>query len=162
LDFIEQKWNEFEPEEAFNYSFVDQRLERFYEPENRLLTAITVFSIISIVLTALGLFGMVTFVIERKTKEIGIRKVLGASVSHINYIIFREFFKLQLIALVVSIPLVILAGQDWLSQFAYRVNLGAAPVLVAVILTLAVIALTVGLQSLRAANQNPVKSLRDE
>ena len=162
LSFIENKWNEFEPEEAFVYSFVDQRLDRFYESEIRLLKAITVFSIISIVLTALGLFGMVTFVIERKTKEIGIRKVLGASLAHINLIVFSEFFKLLLIALVVSTPLVIMAGQDWLSQFAYKVNIGAAPILVAIVLTLAVVMLTVGLQSLKAANQNPVKSLRDE
>lgn len=162
LNFIESKWNEFEPEESFTYSFVDQRLDRFYESEIRLLKAITVFSIVSIVLTALGLFGMVTFVIERKTKEIGIRKVLGASLTHINLIVFSEFFRLLIIALVVSTPLVIMAGQDWLSQFAYRVNIGAVPVVIAIVLTLTVILLTVGIQSLKAANQNPIKSLRDE
>ncbi|WP_348655469.1 ABC transporter permease [uncultured Roseivirga sp.] len=162
LSFLETKWNEFEPEEAFTYSFVDQKFERFYESEMRLLKAITVFSIISIALTALGLFGMVTFVIERKTKEIGIRKVLGASVLQINSIIFREFLLLLIIAAAVASPLIIWAGQDWLSQFAYRIDFGIAPIFLAVLLTLVVISLTVGLQSIKAAQQDPVKSLRNE
>ncbi|MCE7991090.1 MAG: FtsX-like permease family protein [Roseivirga sp.] len=162
LAFIETKWDEFESETPFRYSFIDQKFERFYEEEARVQKAITFFSLISIVLTSLGLFGMTTFVIERKVKEIGIRKVLGASLGSINLLIFREFIVALVIAIAISSPLAFYMGNEWLSRFAYRIDINAVPFLVASLLTIVIIASTVSLLSFRAARANPVEALRNE
>lgn len=162
LEFIESKWNEFEPETAFRYSFVDQRFARFYENESRMQKAVTFFSTVSIILTALGLFGMTTFVIERKVKEIGIRKVLGASLSSINLLIFKEFLWVYVMAILVATPLAFYLGGQWLERFAYRIDINAAPFAIAAGLTLLVIASTVSVLSLRAAGSSPVNALKDE
>ncbi len=162
LDFIESTWSKFEPNTAFNYSFIDQRFGQFYESEMRLLKATTFFAIVSIFLTALGLFGMTTFVIERKLKEIGIRKVLGASLSNINFLIFREFGIILLLAFVMAAPLAFYAGSEWLSEFAYRINLTAIPFITALALSMITIGLTVGFQSFKAARTNPAQILKDE
>ncbi len=162
LSFIESKWNEFESETPFRYSFIDQKFALFYEEESRLQTAITFFSLISIVLTALGLFGMTTFVIERKVKEIGIRKVLGASIGSINLLVLKEFILALVIAIAIASPLAYYMGSEWLSRFAYRIDINAVPFLVASVLTVAIIASTVSLLSVRAARANPVDALRNE
>ncbi len=162
LSFIEGKWNEFEPEVPFRYRFVDQHFAEFYEEESRTQTAITFFSLVSIVLTALGLFGMTTFVIERKVKEIGIRKVLGASIGNINLLIFKEFLVALIIAIAIATPLAFYMGNEWLNRFAYRIDINAAPFLVASLLTIVIIASTVSLLSFRAAQANPVDALRNE
>ncbi|GAB5525096.1 MAG: ABC transporter permease [Roseivirga sp.] len=162
LSFIENKWNEFESETPFRYSFIDQKFARFYEEESRLQSAITFFSLVSIVLTALGLFGMTTFVIERKVKEIGIRKVLGASISSINLLVLKEFIVALVIAIAIASPLAYYMGSEWLSRFAYRIDINAVPFLVASVLTVAIIAATVSLLSVRAARANPVDALRNE
>ncbi len=162
LSFIENKWNEFESEQPFRYSFIDQKFARFYEEESRTQTAITFFSLVSIVLTALGLFGMTTFVIERKVKEIGIRKVLGASIGNINLLIFREFLVALIVAIAIASPLAFYMGNEWLNRFAYRIDINAAPFLVASLLTIVIIASTVSLLSFRAAQANPVDALRNE
>jgi putative ABC transport system permease protein len=162
LSFIEDKWNEFEPESAFQYSFIDQKFARFYEEEERMQQAITFFSLVSIVLTTLGLFGMTTFVIERKVKEIGIRKVLGASVQSINLLIFKEFVTALVIAILIACPVAFYMGSEWLNRFAYRIDIGALPFLLASLLTLAIIVATVSFLSVRAARANPVEALRTE
>ena len=162
LAFIEEKWSEFEPETALSYRFVDQRFARFYEEEVRMQKAITFFAMVSIVLTALGLFGMTTFVIERKVKEIGIRKVLGASVSSINLMIYKEFGLVFLLSLLIAIPSAYYLGNGWLDKFAYRIDISAIPFVVASILTMLVVMGTVSLLSIRAANANPVTALRNE
>lgn len=162
LAFIESKWNEFESETPFRYSFIDQKFARFYEEEARVQKAITFFSLISIVLTSLGLFGMTTFVIERKVKEIGIRKVLGASLGSINLLIFREFIVALAIAIAIASPLAFYMGNEWLSRFAYRIDINAVPFLVASLLTMVIITSTVSLLSFRAARANPVDALRNE
>lgn len=162
LSFLEEKWTEFEPDQPFTYSFIDDSFALFYENETRLLKATSFFSVISIVLTALGLFGMVTFVIERKVKEIGIRKVLGASSSNISYIILKEFLVVLGMACIVAMPLALVAGRQWLTDFAYRINIGAVPFVMALGLSLLVVLLTVSLQAIKAANSNPVKALKSE
>lgn len=162
LSFIEGKWNEFESEAPFRYSFIDQKFARFYEEESRMQTAITFFSLVSIMLTALGLFGMTTFVIERKVKEIGIRKVLGASIGSINLLVLKEFIVALVIAIAIASPLAYYMGSEWLSRFAYRIDINAVPFLVASVLTVAIIASTVSLLSVRAARANPVDALRNE
>jgi putative ABC transport system permease protein len=162
LAFIEAKWNSFEPERPFNYSFIDQKFARFYDEEKRTQTSITFFSLVSVVLTALGLFGMTTFIIERKVKEIGIRKVLGASLKSINFLIFREFMMSLVIAMAIATPLAFYMGNNWLDRFAYRIDVNAMPFLVAGLLTVMVIASTVSLLSLKASRANPVEALRNE
>lgn len=162
LDFIESKWNEFEPEASFDYSFIDQEFARFYENETRMQQAITFFSAVSIVLTALGLLGMCTFVIERKLKEIGLRKILGASVSSINMLVFREFLWVFLLALLIACPIAVYLGGDWLNRFAYRISINAIPFVLAGALTLSIIAATVILLTRKAAVANPMQALRNE
>ncbi len=162
LSFLESKWAEFEPDQPFTYSFVNDDFARFYANENRLLKAISFFSIISIVLTALGLFGMVTFVIERKLKEIGIRKVLGASGTNINFIILKEFLVVLAVAACISIPLALGAGKEWLSNFAYTTNIGVMPFVVALVISLVIVLITVGLQAIKAAKANPINALKSE
>tara|TARA_R110000850_G_scaffold124836_3_gene243000 strand:- start:998 stop:1513 length:516 start_codon:yes stop_codon:yes gene_type:complete len=162
LSFLESKWAEFEPDQPFTYSFVNDDFARFYANENRLLKAISFFSIISIVLTALGLFGMVTFVIERKLKEIGIRKVLGASGTNINFIILKEFLVVLAIAACISIPLALGAGKEWLSNFAYTTSIGVMPFVVALVISLVIVLITVGLQAIKAAKANPINALKSE
>lgn len=162
LAFIEEKWNEFEPQSAFQYSFIDQKFARFYEEEEKMQQAITFFSLISIVLTTLGLFGMTTFVIERKVKEIGIRKVLGASIQSINLLIFREFVTALVIAIMIACPVAFYIGGKWLNRFAYRIDIGALPFLLASVLTFIIIVATVSFLSVRAARANPVEALRTD
>jgi putative ABC transport system permease protein len=162
LAFLAAKWAEFEPDQPFSYEFVDDSFARFYENETRLLKATSFFSVVSIVLTALGLFGMVTFVIERKVKEIGIRKVLGASSSNISYIILKEFLLVLGIAAIVAVPLVLGAGREWLADFAYRIDIGLVPFALALALSLIVVLLTVSLQAVKAAHSNPVDALKSE
>ena len=162
LEFIESKWNEFERDVAFSYQFVDQQFARFYEDESRMQSAITFFSLVSIVLTALGLFGMTTFVIERKVKEIGIRKVLGASLPQINFLIFKEFGMLLVLAVTVATPIALFLGREWLNRFAYRMDIGVVPFATAAVVTGVIITVTVSLLSFRAAKANPVEALRNE
>ena len=162
LSYIESKWNEFEPEQAFTYSFIDQRFARFYQNEVRLFKATSFFSMVSIFLTILGLLGMTTFVIERKVKEIGVRKVLGASLSNIQALILKEFVLILALAAVIATPLAYWASGKWLARFAYRVELTAIPFTLAALVTLVVIVTIVGLLAYRAAVANPVDALRNE
>lgn len=162
LSFIEAKWGEFEPEVAWSYSFIDQLFARFYENEARMLKATLFFSLVSIFLTVLGLFGMATFVIERKVKEIGVRKVLGAKLLHIQSLILKEFIAVLGIAVLIAAPLAYLVSGEWLDRFAYRIDLTAVPFALAASITLVIIVSTVGILSYRAANANPVDSLRSE
>lgn len=162
LDFIESKWNEFEPEAAFDYSFIDQEFARFYENETQMQKAVTFFSLVSIILTSLGLLGMCTFVIERKLKEIGVRKILGATVGSINLLVFREFLLVFVLALLVACPLAVYLGGNWLNRFAYRIDINALPFLLAGLLTLTIIAATVTILTRRAATNNPMDALRNE
>ncbi len=162
LAFIEAKWNEFEPDAAFEYSFISQEFASFYANEVRMQQAITFFSIVSIVLTSLGLLGMCTFVIERKLKEIGLRKILGASVRSINLLVFKEFLWVFVVALLLASPAAVYLGADWLDQFAYRISINAMPIIMAGGLTLTIITSMVILLTRRAAVANPMQALRNE
>ncbi len=162
LEFIENKWNEFEPEAAWDYDFIDELFARFYENETRMLKATTFFSLVSIFLTALGLFGMATFVIERKVKEIGVRKVLGATLKNIQALILKEFLLLLGLSFLIVTPIAYFVGNEWLDKFAFRIDVTAMPFVLAAVLTLFIIISTVGILSYRAANSNPVDALRNE
>lgn len=162
LDFIEDKWNAFEPEKSFSYQFVDQQFERFYAEEQRMLQSISFFSLVSIVLTLLGLFAMTVFSISQKMKEIGIRKVLGAQMNHVFALIYKEFLLILLIAIVIATPLVYYLGSSWLDRFAYRIDMSVWPVLISSLITLLAISTIITTLAYRAAISNPLDSLRAE
>lgn len=162
LGFIESKWNEFEPESPFEYEFVDEQFALFYDDEKRMLRAITFFSTISVILTILGLFAMTVFSIEQKTKEIGIRKVLGASVTHVFSLIYKDFLVMLILAITIAAPVMYYLGSTWLDRFAYRVDLTILPILLASSLTFLIISLIVSSLVRKAAIANPADILRSE
>jgi putative ABC transport system permease protein len=159
---IETDWKKVNPNTPFVYSFLDQDFERSYQRDQRDSRIVIYFTGIAIFIACLGLFGLAVFSAERRTREIGIRKVLGASVTEVTMLLSKDFIRLVLIAIVIGSPLAWWAMNKWLEAFAYRIHLqwwmfgisGAIAVLIAV--------LTVSFQAIRAGNANPVHSLRSE
>lgn len=159
---IEQKWATFEPGQPFAYRFFDESFDSLHASESRTATIIKWFTVIAIVITALGLFGLSTYTAERRTREIGIRKVLGASVSSLVGLLSRDFLRLVIIGFVVAIPLAWLVTRQWLSNYAYHINVSWQYFALAGIIAILIAFLTVSYQSLRAALVNPVESLKNE
>ncbi|HEV7347729.1 ABC transporter permease [Telluribacter sp.] len=159
---LEQTWKEVAPGEPFNFTFLDDNLQRQYEAEARLSRIVTVASLISILIACLGLFGLATLAVARRTKEIGIRKVLGASVSGIVGLLSKDFLLLVLIGIVIASPPAWYALEKWLQDFAYRIDVQWWVFMLAGVLAVLVAFVTVSLQSLRAALMDPVRSLKTE
>ena len=157
---IERMWKEFAPERPIHYEFLDDNLKTGYSDEQRSSKMFTIFSGLAIIIACVGLFGLSAFTASQRTKEIGIRKVLGASVSGVVMLLTREFTKLVLIAFLVAVPLSWWMMNQWLSTFAYRIGLGAGPFLMAGLIALAIAWLTISYQSIKAAVVNPVSSLK--
>jgi putative ABC transport system permease protein len=162
LNFIEEKWKEFTLDTDFNYSFLDDRFINLYENEQQTLRLFLSFSIISIFVACVGLFGLVSFTAGQKTKEIGIRKVLGASVSEILFLISKEFLKWVLIANLIAWPIAYYFMSSWLENFAYRIDLTIWAFILSGIIAFIIAILTVSSQTVKAATANPVKSIRYE
>jgi len=162
LSGIEKSWHSFTGERPFEYSFLDDDLAAQYAAEQKTRQISAIFSGIAILIGCLGLFGLAAFTAEQRTKEIGVRKVLGASTSHIMSLLIREFTKLVAIAFIVGTPLAYLAMQRWLKNFAYSVNLSINPFILSGLLALGIALLTVSFQAVKAALQNPLESLRYE
>lgn len=162
LPQIKQQWERFEARFPFEYYFVDEFFAREYVAEKQMLRVISLFSVIAIVIACLGLYGLSAFAIARKRKEIGIRKVLGASVVGIVGLLSGRFLKLVAISLLIATPLVWYMAQAWLQNFAYHINLSWWMFLGAGGLMAFIVLLTVGGQSWRAANSNPIHALRTE
>jgi len=162
LAFIEEKWTEIFPGEEFNYSFLDRKIALLYESEGRMRDIFLIFSALSIFVACLGLFGLAAFTAEERTKEIGVRKVLGASSANILLLLSREFAKWVIAANLIAWPVAYYAMDRWMQNFAYRTNLGIWPFLLSAVLALAIALLTVGFQSVKAARADPVDSLRYE
>jgi putative ABC transport system permease protein len=159
---ISKAWSELNPNEPFEYSFLDQDFAKNYIAENRLSSIVSYFTIIAILISCLGLFGLATFSAEQRTKEIGIRKVLGASVSSIVGLLSKEFLMLVGISVLVASPLAWYVMNQWLLDFAYRISIGWWMFLSAAVLSLIIAFVTISFQAIRAANSNPVKNLRTE
>ena len=159
---VEGVWKDIYPEAPFDYEFLDESMEQFYESYTRTFTLIQAFSGIAILIGCLGLYGLVTFMAEQKTKEIGVRKVLGATVFNIINLFSREFVKLVVIAFILAAPLAYYVMNGWLQNFEYKINLGIQVFVSGILATLVITLLTVGYRSLRAALANPVDSLRNE
>ena len=162
LKSIEAAWNKLNPNEQFDYSFLDADFQKNYSAENRLASIVSYFTIIAILISCLGLFGLAAFSAEQRTKEIGVRKVLGASVSNIITLLSKDFLKLVAISIVIASPVAWYVMNEWLKDFHYRVNISWMVFAITTITALAIALLTIGFQAMRAALSNPVKSLRTE
>ena len=162
LEQLEKSWDEVFPGYPLKYRFLDQDFARQYEEENRLAQLLSIFAVIVIIVSVIGLLGLISFITLSKTKEVGIRKVLGADTSHIIYVLSRQFIVLVLLGNVLSMPLIWLYGNDWLNNFAYRTDLNPWLFLSATLVTAMIAFGAVGLHTWRTARMNPVISLRYE
>jgi putative ABC transport system permease protein len=162
ISFVEKRWKQFSARYPMEYVFLDDNFNRNYVAEEKMLTVFTYFSGLTILIACLGLFGLATFTTGQRTKEIGIRKVLGASVGSIILLLSRDFLRLVIVAFVLAVPLAWYAMDKWLQDFAYRIGIGWWVFALAGGLALLVALLTVSYQSVKAGLTNPVKSLRTE
>jgi ABC-type antimicrobial peptide transport system permease subunit len=162
LSYIKTVIANIEPDYVLKYKFLDEQIDNLYSREKRRLVLLSAFSVISIILSCMGLFGLISYTAEQRTKEIGVRKVLGASVSGIVYIISKDFLKWILVANVIAWPIGWYIMNKWLQDFAYRVNLTIWPFLLSGFLALMISLLTVNWKVIRAALANPVESLKYE
>lgn len=159
---VEEKWKSIAPEMPFAYSFLDERFDEMYRAEQRVGKVAITFAILTILIACLGLFGLVTYMAEQRTKEVGIRKVLGASVFSITTLLTKDFIKLVLIALVIASPIAYLLMSRWLQDFTYRIDIEWWVFAVAGVVAVAIAILTVSYQAIKSALMNPVKSLKTE
>lgn len=162
MDEIEALWNELGATKSMSYSFMNERIDRLYESEQQYMGLISLFSIISIIIACMGLYGLTLFIIQKRRKEISIRKVLGAETQKLVGLILKDFAKWVLAAFVFGIPIVIYFISSWLENYHYRVDISWLTFVLTLITVVVLVTLTVGYQSLRAANGNPVKYLKDE
>lgn len=162
LASIEEAWRQVYPNSVYEVDFIDEALARRYQEESRNYELFKVFSIISIFICCIGLWGLVSFVVVRKTKEIGIRKVLGASVSGIVFLISKDFLKLVGLALLIASPVAWYFMSRWLEDFAYRINIGWWMFPLAGFFAMLIAFTTISFQAIKAAMANPVKNLRTE
>ncbi|MCS3800833.1 ABC transporter permease [Niastella sp. OAS944] len=159
---IEKLWLSMAPEEMFTYEFLDEHIAGFYRQEQKLYTAFRLFAGIAILIGCLGLYGLISFATIQRTKEMSIRKVLGAPLASIIYLFSKEFIWLILIAFLVSAPLSFYAMHSWLQNFAYHIDISAGIFIIAIIVSFVIAALTIASQTIKAARANPVKALKTD
>lgn len=162
LGDLKKQWGAFNPAGPLSYNFLDDKFATLYASEQRTQQIFSAFAIIAVIIASLGLFGLSAFVIEQRTKEIGIRKVLGASVQQVLLLVSKEFLLLVGLAFLISIPITWWAMHAWLQDFAYRINISIWVFATAGIAAILIALLTVSFQAIKAAVANPVKSLRSE
>ncbi len=162
LDFIENTYAKFDSESPATYNFVDELFNNQYQKEERLSTMIKVFAVIAILIGCLGLIGMVGFVIETKIKEIGVRKVLGASTQSIWMLVSNRFLLLVGIAFLIALPISYYLMSGWLDEFVYRTNIGVFLIMLPVLLAIALTLIAISYQTIKATRVNPVECLKDE
>ncbi|MEM1124702.1 MAG: FtsX-like permease family protein, partial [Bacteroidota bacterium] len=159
---IKSIYEKFYPEHAFTYSFLDSDYQRLYESESKVATLSMFFSGLAIIISCLGLFGLAMFTAERRKKEIGIRKILGASVLGIVQMLTKDFTKTVFVAILIALPVSYLLSKQWLTNFAYSFDLSLWIFAIPSFIVLGLAWVTVGVQTLKAANVNPTKSLKSE
>ena len=162
LDRVQLAWQSHFPEQPFDYYFLDESINKLYSSEKDFKDLFSYFTIIALIIACLGLFGLAAFTAEQRTKEIGIRKVLGATVSNIITMLSKDFLQLVFIAALIAFPVAWYVMSRWLEDFSYRVNIGWWVFVFGGILALAIAMFTVSFQAIKAAVSNPVKSLRTE
>ncbi len=162
LKAIQKTWEQLYPDNIFQSEFLDERVAHYYQLDQRIQQVIQAFTIVAIFIACLGLYGLVSFMAARKTKEVGVRKVLGASVENILWLFGKEFVRLLLIAFVIAAPLAWWVMNKWLESFVYRISPGIGIFGLAMLITLVIACLTVGYTAVKAAVVSPVKSMRSE
>ena len=159
---IEQSWKKVNADIPFVYSFLDTDFQKNYDKDKRASSLVSYFTFIAIMIACLGLFGLSAFSAEQRTREIGIRKVLGASVTNVATLLSKDFVKLVLISIVISSPIAWYGMNKWLGGFAYKITISWWMFVLAGIIAILIALLTVSFQAIRAGIANPVKSLRAE
>jgi putative ABC transport system permease protein len=162
LSDLKKQWDSYNPEGALDYTFLDDNFAKLYASEIRTQKIFSAFALIAIIIAGLGLFGLSAFVIEQRTKEIGIRKVLGASVQNVLLLVSKDFLLLVGIAFLISVPVTWWAMHNWLQDFAYRINIKWWVFILAGLVAILISIVTISFQAVKAAITNPVKSLRSE
>jgi putative ABC transport system permease protein len=159
---MKKQWDSYNTGEPFEYNFMDELFKKTYATEENTASILNLFSILTIFVACLGLFGLVTYTAEQRRKEIGIRKVLGASVTQVTSMLSKEFLKFVLIASLIAFPIAWWAMNKWLQSFAYRINISWWVFLAATFIAILIALITVSFQAIKAAIANPVESLRSE
>lgn len=162
LKVIQDQWTTYFPNELFTYSFMDEKIAELYRAEDKIFQIFQVFSAIAIFIGCLGLYGLVSYMAVQRTKEVGIRKVLGASVVSIVMLFSKEFIQLITLAFLIASPLAWYLMNNWLQDFTYHITIGIGVFSIAIAFSITIALLTVGYKSVKAALANPVKSLRSE
>jgi putative ABC transport system permease protein len=162
LNYIEKTWNNHLPGHPFDYAFLDEYFDRMYKSEADTGKLFGYFSLIAILIGCMGLFGLASYTVEQRTKEIGVRKVLGATVSNIVTLLSKDFMRWVLLSGIIAYPVVYFLMKNWLNNFAYRTNIQIVTLFLAGLTVVLVAFLTVSFQAIRAAMTNPAKTLRYE
>jgi len=162
LAAVQTLWTAAFPGNLYEYQFLDDKIAGFYKSENQLSELYKIFAGIAIFISCLGLYGLISFMAVQRTKEVGIRKTLGASVSSIVYLFSKEFTILIIVAFAISVPIGWYLANKWLQSFSYKINIGPGIFLLAITLSVVIAWITVGYKAIIAALANPVKSLRSE
>jgi len=162
MDAIATTWKKFIPDAPFEYQFMNETFNNLYKDDLKTSKLVLLFSSICIIISALGLFGLAAFVAEQKKKEIGIRKVLGASVMQVTAMLSKDFIMLVFIAIIIASPVAWWVANEWLQNFVYRINISWWIFVAAGIAAILIALTTISFQSIKAAIANPVKSLRSE
>jgi putative ABC transport system permease protein len=162
MEQLQSKWKSFASAEPFDYNFLDAAFDAQYRSEQRLGSIFSIFATLSIFIACLGLFGLSAFMAEKRKKEIGVRKVLGASVQNVVVLLAKDFLKLTFVAAIIAFPVAWYFMNKWLEDFAYRINITWTIFLIAGLSTLLITLITISFQAINAAIANPVKSLRTE
>jgi putative ABC transport system permease protein len=162
LAYMRKEWKQFSKEYPFEYFFLDEQLNQFYKADTNLLYVLNIFAGLAIFIACIGLFGLTIYTVKQRTKEIGIRKVLGASVVNVTVLLSKDFIKLVAIAILIASPVAWWAVNKWLQDFAYRIEIRGWIFVTAGIVAIMIALITVSVQAIKAAIVNPVKSLRTE
>ena len=162
INTVESKWKSMVPAQPFNYSFMDADFSKIYTAEQQTGKLFITFAVFAIFIGCLGLFGLVTYAAEQRTKEIGVRKVLGASVGGIVTMLSKDFAKLILMASLIAFPIAWWSMHKWLQSFAYRITISWWVFIVAATTATVIAMITISFQAIKAAIANPVRSLRTE
>ncbi|MEL7002696.1 MAG: ABC transporter permease [Bacteroidota bacterium] len=162
MEFVEETWKDLFPDTPFIYGFLDERFDTLYRVEDRRAKLFSGFSVLAIFLACLGLFGLVSFSVNQRSKETSVRKVLGATVTQITSILSREFILMVAVSALIGFPLTIVFMNGWLENYAYRIDIGYFPFFMAALVAMVITFITIGLQIYKAAVSNPVDNLRDE
>ncbi len=159
---LQKRWADQKARVDFSYSFLDDRFQDTYKAEQNIAHILGIFSGLTIFVACLGLFGLATFTAEQRTKEIGIRKVLGANTASVVALLSKDFLRLVAVAFLIAAPLAWWAMNRWLQDFAYRITIGWWVFALAAVLAMLITLVTVSFRAIRAANANPINSLRSE